>query len=484
MKILVLQLARLGDIYLSWPALRALKRSHPDAKITLLTRASFASAAVGLEAIDEVKVLPTRDILSSLVQDNMDVKEAHEKLSNHVESLRAENFDLILNLSFSPVSSYLSHLIASKPEKIRGYSRTDDGFLCIPDDMSAYFYAQVGPGRPNRFHLAEIFGTICQVDLEPSDWACPQLPEVAMPISGPYIAVHIGASEAQKSVTYEKWSAIFSHFRALNSTPIVLIGGAADQELAEKILSASPTGAVISMVGKTNLIETMAIIRKAKFLLGPDSAPMHMASLTQTRCLNLSLGRVNFWETGPRAVGSWVLRASHESDLISDRVASAMFALLENVKPELGIIQTQAGTPSYSGLFPKETEFHWKLTQAIYQGTPFPSPVSSGFWEAHTQLSEINLFVIEQLVHLQNGATLQEKAPFIDRGEEVIEAIAKLVPSWGPVVRWYQTEKIRIGPGDQQEVLRKTLDVQNLLQQILDLYTDMKGLPIQESEAP
>jgi ADP-heptose:LPS heptosyltransferase len=485
MKILVLQLARLGDIYLSWPALNALKRNNPQAEIVLLTRAKFAAAAKGLTAVSEVIEMPTKDILAPLIQDTMDIPESHRQLSAFVESLRARNFDRVINLSFSPASAYLTHLLQPDSSKVCGYSRTEDGFLAIPDDMSAYFYAQVGPGKPNRFHLAEIFGTLCGVDLVESDWKVSTLPNVSIPVSGPYVALHIGASEAQKSISPEKWISILSHFRTLNSTPVVLIGSAFETPTAEKILSATPTGQVISLVGATTLSETMAVVQKAALLVGPDSAPMHMASLTGTRCLNLSLGRVNFWETGPRASGSWIVRASKEVDLASDRISRAMAAMLEKLRPEIGIIQVQQGTPSYSGLFPKEAEFHWKLTQAIYQGTPFPEPVSNTFWEAHTQLCEINAFLIEQLTALENGASLEQKAAFIDRGEEVIEAIAKLVPSWGPAIRWYQTEKVRIGPGEPAHVLKRTLEIQKLFQQVLDLYSDLKEVPASaEREAP
>ena len=485
MKILVIQLARLGDIYLSWPALRALKRKNPEAHVTLLTRSSFVPATLGLEAVDKVLELPTSEILSPLVQDLMDIPEAHGRLAKFVENLKSNHFDQVINLSFSPTSSYLTHLLQNDSTKVCGYTRTDDGFLAIPDPMSAYFYAQVGLGKSNRFHLAEIFGTLFGVDLEFSDWATPELTAFEVPVKGPFIALHIGASEAHKSIPAGKWTSVLSHLRALNPVPVVLLGSNADLQTAETILSSVPSDSVVSLVGKTSLAQTMTVISKASLLVGPDSAPMHMASLTKTRCLNISLGRVNFWETGPRAAGSWVVRAGLEVDVHSDRIARAIHAMLNRQRPEVGIIQVQSGTPSYTGLFPKEAEFHWKLTQAIYQGTPFPEPTSPNFWQAHTQLNEINGFIGEQLAALQKGASLADRAPFIDRGEEVIDAIAKLVPAWGPLVRWYQTEKVRIGPGSTEQVLAKTQVIQSLLQQVLDLYSDMEKVEAtRESEAP
>ncbi|MFN7729681.1 MAG: glycosyltransferase family 9 protein [Bdellovibrio sp.] len=492
MKILILQLARLGDIYLSWPAIRALKKQHPTAKITLLTREKFVQAATGLDAIDDIVTLPLKAVLAPLVQDNMDPGLSHATLKKFIQELRLRGFDQVINLSFSPVSSYIAHLVQADPSKVVGYSRTDDGFLSIPDDMSAYFYAQVGPGRANRFHLAEIFGTLCSADLTDADWAAPEIAKFDTKIQGPFVACHVGASEGHKTLSPEKWISIISHFKTLpaKTTAVALIGAEGERTIAETILSSVSGIEIHDFVGRTSVTETFSIVAQAALLVGPDSAPMHMASLSGTKCFNISVGRVNFWETGPRSKGSVVLRAANETDVASDRVARTMKAMLEGQKIEIGLSQVQAGTPSYVGLFPKEAEFHWKLVQAVYQGDPFPEPVSANFWEAHKQLFEVNQFLIDQMTHLQNGATIEEKAELINRGEEVLAAIGKLVPSWGPVIRWYQTEKIRIPPGDTTKVLARTIEIQNLFHQVLLVYADMQEVLVNanaskvESEGP
>jgi hypothetical protein len=231
---------------------------------------------------------------------------------------------------------------------------------------------------------------------------------------------------------------------------------------------------VMNLVGLTTLTESFQVIAGATILVGCDSAPMHMASLTGTRCLNLSLGRTNFWETGPRSKGSWILRGATEEDMASDRIATLINLMLEKGRAPVGIIQTQEGTPSYSGLFPKDVEFQWKFTQAIYQGTPFPEPVSDGFWQALDQLTEVNQFLIEQLEAIKGGAALESLAALMDRGEEVIGAIARIVPAWA--IAWYQTEKLRIGPGDQGVVLDRTIEIQGLMAKLLEVYQDMKAV--------
>lgn len=478
MKILVMELARLGDIYQTWPALRGLKRLHPNATIDVLTRSRFQAAFDGLEVINSRKILPSQDLIEPLLNPTMDVKKSHDLLGEFIQSLQDEKYDWILNFSFSPLSSYLTHAIANGREesdlKICGYSRTSDGFLAIPDDMSAYFYAQVGINKPNRFHLAEIFGTLVGVDLLPQDWKSPE--GLRPNPEAPEILIHVGASEISKQISPAKWTAIINQIVKIHPYKVGLIGASVESRIAEIIMASVPTGVVKSFVGQTDLKQLFDLIAGSKLVIGADSAPMHMASLTGTPCLNLSLESVNFWETGPRALYSVVVRGKDESDFISDRVADIAVRILQGKKQDLSVITLQPGTPSYWTLAPKGNDFQWNLLKAIYQSEDFPETDDKNFQDGIAKLYDINQLMIEQMEAIQNGADLEKLASIIDRGEEIILTIGQIVPNISPLIRWYQTEKIRIGPNTQAVLLEKSLRIQKLFHQVLELYMESFGL--------
>lgn len=469
MKILVIQLARLGDIYQSWPAIRGLRRQNPEAEIHVLAREKFAAAFNALEAINDVHNLAPQDILSSLFAENGQ-EEALGKIHTLLAELKTQNWDWIINLSFSPLSSYLVHALATEKTKVTGYTRFNDGYLQIPDAMSAYFYAQVGFDRPNRYHLAEIFATLCEVDLVAEDWRTPILPRLKIELPDEFIAVHVGGSEQHKALSVSKWISILSALRKLRPIPVVVIGAAGEKQIGAQIQAIAPEGEVINCAGELSLLQSLAVIKKARLLIGPDSGPVHMASLAGIPVLNLSLGQVKYWETGPRSAGSVVLTGESEDDILSDQIADFVMMMLQGHRLPLGTIETAPGAPSFTGLTTTEDQFAWDLVRAIYQGDQFPMPVDPLFESGLQQLEDVNNFMIETLTSVHNAEELKRKAALLDRGEEIIETVAKLVPSLIPIVRWYQTEKIRVGPLPMEEIRQRNLETQKLLRGLIEVY--------------
>lgn len=472
MKILIIQLARLGDIFTSWPAVRALRRRFPDATIEVLTRSKFAEAWNGCEAVSRIHIFDSRAILGPIVESSAEYVESYRRVDQFVDKLTDEKYDRIINLTFSPASSYIAHLISAPSTEVTGYTRFADGYLQIPDDMSAYFYAQVGPTKPNRFHLAEIFATLAGCDLIPQDWAPPEFVEFDSSKSTKQILVHVGASESRKALPAEKWIVLINQLVKRRQEKIVLIGAKNEQEIAVKIMNSIPSSRVESQVGKTTLAELFQLIANSALVIGCDSAPMHMASLVGTKCFNISLSAVNFWETGPRSIPSAVLRVRDENDLVSDSFAELCSSLLDGSTIPAQLARAQVGSPSYWALNTPKQDFKWDLVQAIYQGVDFPEALDGDhFLQAVEKLHEVNQLVTEQLTWVSNGGDVTKVSGILDRSEEVIDTIGKICETVSPLVRWYQTEKLRIGPGAQKEVLAQTLHIHNLMNKVLSLYS-------------
>ena len=99
MKILIIQLARLGDIYLTWPAIRAMKRKNPQAEIHVLSRPRFQMAYQGLSEVTKIHELPSKDILGPILGNQFNLPESVAALDRSMTSLKSEGFDRIYNFS-------------------------------------------------------------------------------------------------------------------------------------------------------------------------------------------------------------------------------------------------------------------------------------------------------------------------------------------------------------------------------------------------
>lgn len=480
MKILVIQLARLGDIYMSWPALRALRRTYPEAEIHLLTRPRFEGAVEGLTAIDRHISLSTSSVLAPLVQKEPNIEKSLSTLNAFVDGLSAEKYNWIVNFTYSPASSFLVHALSQEHTKISGYSRHHDGTLCLAGDSSAYFYAQVGINKPNRVHLADIFASMLDVEYVEADWSAPELPVPSLNLPERYIVLHVGASERQKSLSPFSWAQTLSYIEENGGipVPIVLIGAPAEYNLAENITSLAPRVRFVNIVGQTKMADLFSVLKNAELLIGCDSAPIHMASLTDTPTFNVSVGEVNFWETGPKAALGFIYRVKDESQLAPKRLGEVLKMLLSGQVASELVVRT-GGLISYSLEETDQQRFQWDLVRALYLCGRYPLAERMEILQAAHQLNEINIFAMEQIALIPSKG-LELTGPLLDRAEEVIQNISQWVPELSPLISWYQAEKISIGPGSLEEICSATMNVHERLARHLQAYIPHDALTEEE----
>lgn len=469
MKILIIQLARLGDIYMSWPMVRSLKRAQPGADIHMLVRQRFEAATTGLSELDKVVVLPNRSILEPLVQERFDLEASCCRLERFLDELEIEQYDAIINLSFSPLSSYLTHHLARPGVDVYGYTRHADGYLNFADEVSSYFHAQVGPGRANRSHLTDIFASMIGSTLVEDDYRAPDL-QYGKPLPDNYVVVHIGASESHKRLEPSEYAQVISRLHREDPTlSILLIGAPHEEAIASEVLRHVPTPQVKNLVGQTQVPDLFPIIQGAEMLIGCDSAPIHVASLTNTMTLNLSLGAVNFWETGPKASSGFILRLSAQPQERNFEKVGEIAANLLRGQIDSSLIVRGAGLASYLVKESPRQQFAWKLAQAIYLGEPLPVVEDMDIYQALQHIHQVNSMLIGQY-EAMTMEKLSQMNPLIEQTDVLLRHISRTVPEVSPLVEWLMTEKVRLGPGSFQQVRAATLQIHLNLASFLKSY--------------
>lgn len=480
MKILVIQLTRLGDIYQTWPVLRALKRNFPHAELHVLLRKRFESAIEGLEAVDKVQTLDTPNILESLVSVSPSAELAMERMAELCDRLVGEGYDQVINLSFSKFSSSLNGYLERRGVRALGYSRYQDQSLKISDTISAYFYAQVGRDRESRIHLVKIFAAVAEVELAPEDW---RTPKVGICRIEDRITIQIGASEAHKTLSAAKWITLIRQLRSWWNGEVALVGSVGETHLSESICSSLPDFFVTNLVGKTNLQQCMEVVQSSRLVIAPDSLLIHMAALTQTPVLNLSASSVNFYETGPLSLGSRVLQFESEAGLLIDEASSLAQQILNSEEaldvPQHFLLKEDIlqGLECYQSSFngKQASDFSWQLIRALYFEGEIPKDPPDSFLQALEEIFEVNEVSQDCLVQIRAGKPVERFKKILERSDEVLQAIIRLVPATGPLIRKFFAEKVQIRPGSTEEILAATEGAHDLLQkEVVALWTEYK----------
>lgn len=468
MATLVIQLARFGDIFQTWPTLKALKRANPDEEIHLLVRERFVDATDGLETLGvKVHFLPTRSILESILcgsGDSLrDEATALNALYDFLAPLHRQKFSRLINLSFSPFSSFLTDELATEAGAVvAGYTRHEDGFLKIPDDSSAYFYAQVGVGRWNRYHLCDVFASVAGVDLQAEDYWHP----ARVASKGNTVLVHLGASQAVKAYPPEMWADVLRGLIHAVDGSIVLVGSAAERGMSEAVCARVKSGRILNRVGQSSLPDLCRWVGEAALVIGADSAPVQIATLTGTRVLNLSCSAVRFWETGPLTPGSRILFAEEMHQISIGQILAEAASMLNGGQALATTIRRDdTGFQVPVEMAAREPDrFCWHLIQALYTATDYPELSSGDSVLAFHRLFDLAELAMSQFEQWARTGPSSAIRTILESVDEMLAQMPAMDDRVAPVIRWFETERLRMGPADAETTLKRT---RSLFEQLL-----------------
>ena len=458
MKILVIQLTRLGDILCTLPTLSSLKRDFPEAQIHFLVRKSFADAASLGSVVDHHWYLDSEKLISPMIMGDGQYGQSLNSLTQLVGQLRLERFDKIINLSFSPSSSFLTHLISRGQIPVSGYTRTSDFYLHIPDEASRYFRAQVSLEKSNRIHVVDLMAWVAGTSITENDLTLLNQDKSGEEIRG--IVCHLGASDAKKIWPLEYWmNLIRSIIQELN-LEVTLVGGKKELELGDMVVRELNANKLLTnKIGSASLRELVQLLGKSELFVGADSGPLHAASLAGCKALNLSVGNVRFWETGPLLKDSRVLVKKNPYYLTPETVFSEVTAIIDNRNNanshSIRCCSLRDSVRYFATVDSKVPEDSWEAVKWLYFKGPKPviTPVMEIALKQCIETCEIGLKQAEVFYSCPERIEISN---ILDRLDQVFNLIKMKVPFIAPLVDDYFCEKANIPPGSREEVFCQT----------------------------
>ena len=248
-KILVVRFSSIGDIVLTTPIVRCIKKDLPDAEVHFLTKRQY----IGL-----VNNNPNIDKVHSIVKDTNEI----------ITQLKAEKFDFIVDLHNNLRTFKLRIGLKTKAYQfpkinLKKWLLTTFKINKMPDIhiVDRYFMAVKDLGVKN--------------DGLGLDFIIPKLDEIRLNeyhIDSDFIAYAIGAQFATKKLPTTK---IIELLNKIDKT-IVLLGGPSDIKEARQITDSCRN--TINLCGDLNLNQSASILKQATKVISHDTGLMHIAS--------------------------------------------------------------------------------------------------------------------------------------------------------------------------------------------------------------
>ena len=291
-RIVVKEVNWLGDLVMSLPALRAIRRSFPGAHISVLTKSELASFFDGVDWIDEVIPYSVHRGIHGL-GDRRAV----------VNTIRSRGFDLAV-LFPNSFESALWVRMAQVPHRA-GYISDGRGLMLThklkppPRAMN---------GHQVHYWLAMVQSTI-GASGNPQDFALTADPNHLHEMGGwldahrrrkgsPLIAIAPAASFGPaKQWPMMHFVQLINDLAERHDAECVLVGASSERPQCASIASASRRGAVIA-AGETSVGQLLALLKVADGFVGNDSGAMHLAAALGRPTVGI-FGSTNPARTGP-----------------------------------------------------------------------------------------------------------------------------------------------------------------------------------------
>ena len=261
MKFLIIRFSSIGDIVLTTPVVRCLKKQIVTAEVHYLTKKSFGEIFEANPYIDKMHYL----------DDNLDAT---------IASLQEEDFDYVIDLH---------HNLRTQKVK-RALKKTAFSFDKL--NVKKWLLTALKINKMPGVHIVDRYlQTVAEFGVKNDgaglDYFIPQqdvVKETDIPTShlAGYIGLVIGAAHHTKKYPLHKLEAFCT---AINH-PVIIFGGKEDAETGKQLSAIDPFK-IYNACGKFSLNESADLVRRSKLIITNDTGLMHIAAAFKKTIISL-----------------------------------------------------------------------------------------------------------------------------------------------------------------------------------------------------
>lgn len=319
-QVLIVNITRMGDLVQMGALLSRLQEEWPGVAVDLVVDRRFAPITALLKGLRDVIAFDFHALIDDSRAAVKDVTALYQDVAGWAKPLVERRYDRVINLTFNQPSALLAGYIGA-PDT-RGARSAWDGGMVVDNPWMAYFCDFHQFRRVNRFNLVDIYalggsgpGAFSPLQLsiaeEARAWA-----RQALEGAPDWIAVQAGASDSMKAWHPGLFGLTLARLSKQWHGGIVFIGSteeeAAIAEVTQVYKKAGGENPVKNMAGRTTVSQLAGLLAECRVLLTNDTGPMHVSVAAGTPVIDLSVGHVDFQETGPYGPGHWVVQPDLE----------------------------------------------------------------------------------------------------------------------------------------------------------------------------
>ncbi len=270
-RIALIKPSALGDIVHSLPVLGALRHRYPQARIVWVVNKSYESLIEGHPDLDAT-------IPFDRTATDEGLWGAMRSVGAFVRRLRAENFDLAIDLQGLIRSGLMCYLTGAKRRV----------GLATARECSCWFYTDVieTRGLP-ELHAVDRYWQIVKalgvedypvtfrlpIHTEALEWAR----ETLITLPRPWIMVSVGTRWETKRVPPNFFGVLLKRAQDQFGGTVIFVGREDEQRLALAAASHLDDPCTRMLTGETNLSQLAAVLSLADVVVANDSGPLHLA---------------------------------------------------------------------------------------------------------------------------------------------------------------------------------------------------------------
>ena len=273
--ILIILMGSLGDVVRGLCLVVHIKSGIPDSRVTWLIEPKWAELVGVHPQIDRVIVFNRPKGVPAVW--------------DLYKNLAKEHFDITLDLQRHLKSGFFSLLSGAKT-RVGFHRRNAKEFNWLFNNEQIDYSSDELPKWRHYLKFTEYLGLskpssvefgFSSLDLESTT------PSVLSEMRDPLVAVVMGSSWESKDWFLDQYRQLVTDILSYGNRHVILVGDRSMATAARTLSEEINSSRMIDMVGKTSLLELVAVLKAAAIGVGPDSGPGHLAAAVGTPYVSL-----------------------------------------------------------------------------------------------------------------------------------------------------------------------------------------------------